>query len=269
MGETVETTFDMDAARPDQSAPEGATPPETTPPPESTPPPGEPQIPEKFGGDLAKFVEAYGQLEARLSQQQQEPAPDTEGGPLSINPEDSATPAADPSGVDWAAVRTEYLREGDLSQETRAGLEKIMPKEVVNQHMEGLEAIRQRDEARIFEVAGGKESWNRIAAWARGNLSEDQLAGFNASATSGNGHQVENAVRGLMQMYSSSPAAGQQDFVDGQSDTGGPAPGFSSQAEMTRAIADPRYEVDPAYRQEVQAKIAGMGEGTGLRSMIL
>ena len=31
---------------------------------------------------------------------------------------------------------------------------------------------------------------------------------------------------------------------------------FRSHAELSRAIADPRYSSDPAYRQDVEAKLA-------------
>ena len=33
---------------------------------------------------------------------------------------------------------------------------------------------------------------------------------------------------------------------------------FRSHAELSRAIADPRYASDPAYRQDVEQKLAGL-----------
>jgi hypothetical protein len=47
--------------------------------------------------------------------------------------------------------------------------------------------------------------------------------------------------------------------VDGQLLTGRPAADkvdvFRSQSEVVRAMADPRYDTDPAYRQDVYAKL--------------
>ena len=35
---------------------------------------------------------------------------------------------------------------------------------------------------------------------------------------------------------------------------------FRSQAELARAIADPRYSSDPAYRMDVEQKLARSGD---------
>ena len=47
--------------------------------------------------------------------------------------------------------------------------------------------------------------------------------------------------------------------VEGQLITGKGAPqskdAFRSQAEVVRAMSDPRYDTDPAYRQDVAAKL--------------
>ena len=38
------------------------------------------------------------------------------------------------------------------------------------------------------------------------------------------------------------------------------AKAFRSQAELARAISDPRYPTDPAYRMDVEEKLARSGD---------
>jgi hypothetical protein len=44
-------------------------------------------------------------------------------------------------------------------------------------------------------------------------------------------------------------------LLQGQS-SGGSREGFASRAELAKAVADPRYNNDPAYRRRVEEKLA-------------
>jgi hypothetical protein len=65
---------------------------------------------------------------------------------------------------------------------------------------------------------------------------------------------VKLAVSGLQTQYQAAEGT-DPSLIGGQSSnsTGG---NYSSWAEVTQAMSDPRYNSDPAYRQSVSTKIA-------------
>ena len=89
--------------------------------------------------------------------------------------------------------------------------------------------------------------------WAGKNLSDDVVEGFDSLVDGGNPRAIQLAVRGLMAEYEA------QNGMEGQMLTGKAAPGkqdvFRSQAEVVEAMSDPRYDRDPAYRNDVLEKL--------------
>ena len=92
-----------------------------------------------------------------------------------------------------------------------------------------------------------------MIGWASDNLSESEIAAYDRVVGSGDLDMVKLAVSGLQSKYQtvegSDPA-----LIAGQSasSTGG---NYSSWAEVTTAMRDPRYQSDPAYRQSVADKL--------------
>lgn len=285
MGETEAVEFDMDGQQATQgdldaaaTGQQPAGPAQNSP--ESVTESGDsvPSVPEQFLGpegvvDTAKLLQSWQESQRKITElsQAQSGSPEgggqnQEGGPLAISRQEPEN--QQPEGqVDWQKYSQEYYASGELSAASRAELEKVMPAGMIDQYMQGVEAVREQSEQRIMQVAGGAEQWNSVKAWARGNLSEAQLEAFNAGATSGNPQLVEMAVRGLMQMYSSSPAAAA--FVDGDTAPAQVEQGYKDPAEMTAAMRDPKYESSEAYRAEVERKVALMRDGSGLRARVL
>ena len=89
--------------------------------------------------------------------------------------------------------------------------------------------------------------------WAKQNLSEQEVSMYDAVMDKGDPLSCYFAVKALTYRFDESTG------VDGQMLTG-KAPSrsgdtFKSQAEVVRAMNDPKYEDDSAYRQEVMRKL--------------
>ena len=89
--------------------------------------------------------------------------------------------------------------------------------------------------------------------WAGANMSKEDIAAYNQSVESGNMSQVMFAVKGLQARYANANK-GEPKLVGGSGRTTPTA--FSSVAQVVAAMSDPKYKTDPAYRAEVERKIA-------------
>jgi hypothetical protein len=119
-------------------------------------------------------------------------------------------------------------------------------------------AIPQEDVDRIMGSVGGTDEYQTMVSWASDALAPDEIAAYDAVVSSGDPNAVYWAVQGLRSKYVESNG------YEGKQVSGvrapRPEPGFRSQAELARAIGDPRYQDDPAYRLDVQEKLGRSGD---------
>ena len=104
----------------------------------------------------------------------------------------------------------------------------------------------------VYNSVGGEAEYNRITGWAAENLSEDQMDAFNSVVNNGEPLAIQMAVAGLKSEYENTEG------YEGRMLTGKAArslDGFRSQAEVVEAMSDPRYDRDPAYRQDLYDKL--------------
>ena len=123
---------------------------------------------------------------------------------------------------------------------------------------EGLEPQAARDfsESDIKElkgIVGGEKNYANMIDWAQKSLNEQEVKMFDQVMAKGDPLAAFFAVRSLAYAYND--AIG----YDGNM-VQGKAPRqsndqFRSQQEVVRAMADPRYEDDPAYRREIMEKL--------------
>ena len=104
----------------------------------------------------------------------------------------------------------------------------------------------------LYQSVGGEESYNNLIGWAKNNFSDAEIDAYDQMVDSGNVAQINLALQALNYRYTD--AMGQ----DGNLLQGKPAQAldsFRSQAELIKAMEDPRYENDPAYRQDIIDKL--------------
>lgn len=109
--------------------------------------------------------------------------------------------------------------------------------------------LTQEDVDYLQGMAGGKEGYESMLKWAAGSLEQKEIDMYDAVMERGDPNSVYFAVQALVARYNDATG------TDGKLLTGkGSADkqtGYRSQAELVQAMSDPRYETDPAYRNDV------------------
>ena len=118
---------------------------------------------------------------------------------------------------------------------------------------DSVQDISETEIADVQTAVGGKDTYTNMMNWAAQNLTESAITAFDATMSSGTIDQIRLAVAGLQAQFENATG------YDGEMLTG-KAPKssgdvFRSQAELVKAMSDQRYDNDPAYRQDVIAKL--------------
>ena len=113
--------------------------------------------------------------------------------------------------------------------------------------------LTQEQADQLFEMVGGKKSYQAMIEWAGQNLSQGEIEMYDRVMGKGDPSSIFFAVQALANRFSD--AVGK----DGKMLTGRGSSSedttFRSQAELVRAMSDPKYDSDPAYRQDVMEKL--------------
>ena len=200
-------------------------------------------LPEKFKTpeDLAK---SYSELEKKLSQPtDSEPEQAAEAGET----EQSPAPQFD-------KFAEEFASSGELSADSFTELENMgYPKEMVETYIQGLQASQTADANAVMDVAGGQEGYQELTNWAKENMDASELNVYNQMVES-NTDNAKVAVEWLMARREASGGV-EPNLLSGKT-IGSPREEFRSTAEVVSAMKDPRYQSDPAFRRDVEEKLA-------------
>lgn len=218
----------------------------------------------KSAEDLEK---AYLELQKKLGQKESD-----DSSPDATQESDDSPPTEEESPV---AKRVSFLKEASeeyysndnaLKPETIQQLKEMPSEELIEAYLElqknnpvaQRQALSDADANNIVNSVGGQESYNESLAWAADNLSPTEVAAYDNVVNSGNKDAIFFAVQALNQRYKDSVGfEGQR--VSGKA-TKSSISGFRSNAELARAISDPRYRNDPAYRLDVETKLGASGD---------
>jgi predicted S18 family serine protease len=211
--------------------------------------------------DAQELERAYIELEKKLGSRdgQEEETSESE-------PQDQQEERSEYSPQIEAISRAaeEFNSKGELSAETLAQFEQMSSKELVQAYLEyeqGLPAmdapqsveLSQGDINTIQNSVGGEAAYQQLVGWAAQNFSEAEIQAFDNVVDSGNVAAINLALAGLQARYTD--ANGYEGTMI-QGKTAAPADTFKSQAEVVRAMSDPKYDRDPAYRDEIMQKLA-------------
>ena len=108
--------------------------------------------------------------------------------------------------------------------------------------------------ASVLEQAGGEAEYQRLSTWAVNNLPAERTEAYNAALASGDQAAIVNSLKGLQ--YDYMMQNGYEPKLTGGRAPANEARGYTSRYQVTEAMADPRYEKDSGYRQEVERRIA-------------
>ena len=105
----------------------------------------------------------------------------------------------------------------------------------------------------IKSTVGGDEEYGKIVNWAADNLSKDVIESFDDLISTGNIGAIKLAVNGMKAQYEDANGYEGRMLTGKAPQTSGDV--FRSQPELVAAMSDPRYDSDPAYRQDIMQKL--------------
>jgi hypothetical protein len=210
--------------------------------------------------------QAYLSLQKKLGQDEEYEEGDEEGDEGYEEEEEGdeeVSPNAPAVSLISEASEEYYANDGALSEETIERFSEMSSQDLVNAYMEmhesgqvGTQQAVELSDAQVNSVmnnAGGESNYNQVVEWAASNLNDRQIDAFDSVVDSGNPAAIGIAFQGLQSAYN------EANGYEGRM-LQGKAPSSSgeiyrSQAELVAAMGDPRYDTDPAYRQDVITKL--------------
>jgi len=221
----------------------------------------------KSAEDLEK---AYLELQKKLGQKDTDESPAEEEAESDDSSSEETEPAEESSPEREAILKASeeyYANNNQLKPETLQKLKELPSEKLIEAYLElqktnpiaqAAQPLSDADAQAIVQSVGGTDSYNETLAWAAENLKPEEVAAYDNVVNSGNKDAIFFAVQALNQRYKD--AVG----FEGQTISGKAVKqtvkGFRSQAELARAISDPRYRNDPAYRLDIEAKLAASGD---------
>ena len=154
-----------------------------------------------------------------------------------------------------------YANEGQISEETLEKFDGMSARDLVEAYRaiqentdpaDSYPDISDSDLSTVYNSVGGEEQYNQLTSWAAENMDDRALDAFNSIIDQGNPTAIQIAVAGMKAEYDNAEG------YEGRMLTGKAAQAsdaFRSQAEVVQAMSDPRYDRDPAYRQDLYDKL--------------
>ena len=156
-----------------------------------------------------------------------------------------------------------YANDNTLSPETIEKFQSMSSQDLVNAYLQlqqGQPAQQQTsvemtdaDVNSIKNSVGGEGEYGKLVGWAGENLDKASVDAFDSIVETGNTQAIKLALSGLKSQYDSANGYEGRMLQGKAPKTSGDV--FRSQAEVVAAMSDARYENDPAYRQDLIAKL--------------
>lgn len=207
-----------------------------------------------------ELEKAYVELQKKLGE-------DSEEKPEAVEEKPDEAPKLSEGATLISNASDEFYKNGNkLSDETMAKFSSMSSQDLIKAYMEIQQspeysqqlAAPQADitDAQINQIknsAGGEKAYSDIINWAKTSLPQEQINAFDEVVNSGSVQAIQLAVAGLKAEYTNANGAEGKMFTGKAPTNKGDV--FRSQAELVRAMSDPRYDNDPAYRQDIVEKL--------------
>ena len=164
----------------------------------------------------------------------------------------------------WSISKHFHDNEGTITEEMYSSLEGAgLSRASVDAYLAGRAAqegyaeqapdLSEKDVDSIKATVGGDEEYGKIVNWAADNLSKDVIESFDDLISTGNIGAIKLAVNGMKAQYEDANGYEGRMLTGKAPQTSGDV--FRSQPELVAAMSDPRYDSDPAYRQDIMQKL--------------
>ena len=210
------------------------------------------------------LLRAYKELESKLGKSSQEeedtdaeeaPSPTTEDAPEAEEVSETVNYMLE--------LGRQYDQTGELSDEAIDRLSQMDQKELIKSYLQYQQQVSSTNQQAslqaeqinaIKQSVGGDAAYAEMTSWAAENLSPSEIDDYNAITNSGNPVAIKFAVEAMSNRFRSAEGY-EAPLVTGRKASSGPKP-YRSQAELARDIANPMYHSDPAFRADVEDRLA-------------
>jgi len=169
--------------------------------------------------------------------------------------EESEEESSDSSLFDrlWEESQGEKFDEKTLDELAQAKPADLAKMYLDYRNSQPTKEISQEVATQLKDSVGGEEQYASMMQWASENMNENEIDMYDSVMESGDMNAAFFAMQALSYKYGDSVGV-EGRLVQGKAPTE-TTKGFKSQAEVVNAMQDPRYDRDPAYRQEIMAKL--------------
>lgn len=116
------------------------------------------------------------------------------------------------------------------------------------------EQLTEDQAKQLFEMVGGEQAYKSMLSWAGQSLDKAEVEMYDSVMASGNANSIYFAVQALNNKYSDAVGNDGQ-LLTGKRSAAQQDAQFRSQQELVAAMNDPRYDRDPAFRDDVIRKL--------------
>ena len=211
--------------------------------------------------DAAELEKAYVALEKKLGEGNTKSEDSSQEQP-EAKEEEAAETEEKPDTTFLDQLWQEATSGDKISEDVLGKLSELSSAEIAQMHLEyrsqqgenqSPQDLSEEDVQELKSLAGGEEGYDRMLRWANDNLNKKEIEMFDTVMEQGNPLAAFFAVRSLAYRYDDAVVGVEGKMVTGT--TPKTQDGFRSQQEVVQAMSDPRYEDDPAYRQDVMEKL--------------
>jgi len=214
--------------------------------------------------DAEELEKAYIELQKKLGSSEEETEEEDNESEVESEEESDKEWMEEPAAQAILQASSEFDESGEITPETMEALSQMDSKDLVEMYTRiqneappldvAPESIPLTSEAvsNIQNAVGGEDSYKQLIGWAKDNFTPQEIQAYDQALETGNMDSINFALQALYYRYNDSVGY-EGEMVQGKAAT--TSEGFRSQAEVVRAMGDPRYENDPAYRADVYEKL--------------
>jgi hypothetical protein len=210
------------------------------------------------------LLRAYKELESKLGKNTNEEDGEDAEEPPSPSTDDVPQVEESSETVNYMLeLGRQYDQTGELPEEAIERLSQMDQKELIKSYLQYQQQVSSTNQQAslqaeqinaIKQSVGGDAAYAEMTSWAAENLSPSEIEDYNAITNSGNPVAIKFAVEAMSNRFRSAEGY-EAPLVTGRKGSSGPKP-YRSQAELARDIANPMYHNDPAFRADVEDRLA-------------
>jgi hypothetical protein len=114
--------------------------------------------------------------------------------------------------------------------------------------------LTEEQASQLFEMVGGEKAYKSMLNWAGQNMSKEEIEMYDSVMATGSANSIYFAVQALNNKYNDAVGNDGQ-LLTGKRSAAQQDAQFRSQQELVQAMNDPRYDRDPAFRDDVMRKL--------------